>query len=1088
MYNFSFPINDDEARKAIIKALDQNIFVIAGAGSGKTYMLVNRMVSLIENGADDRGLPITIDKICAITFTINAAAEFLDRLRKVLKRRANGDSDKMDNLPGGLGAITPTKQERDRIALQNIDLCFAGTIDSFCNLILSEYPIDAKIPSSSSVLTEEDAAILYKQEYARLSHIYSGTNNISYNAFVRLFSNPSDVFSKSIKDAISASFFNVYNPKPTKSLDEYIADFKANYEASIKNDLRAVLNASNALKPLPNNLKSFDKLKLNSGTFLSGDWGLNELLKLQYLSSYLKGITFTSDPNISSSIVFSDQSKGQKGNLYKYDDTCPLETLIGEIKTMRHSFAVDFLLSCAKEVRRKLKDEGKLTFEEYLYTFKELVKEDVVKPNKPLINHITKKFKYFLLDESQDTSPFQYELFLLLCSKNNATDIRNVDLIPGSIFIVGDPKQSIYRFRNADITSYNLVKSLFQNPTPSNPNPINIILELTNNFRSSAKLCSYFNALFSANGFLPLPDYKDISNVSEKRTTNNEGLYLFNKYVDVIKTLYHNPNYQIDVTATEEVNGKMQQITLNTRDIEFKDFMILTSGKKNLHKIVTELGANKIPCYSEDDNRLNLFEIPETIYAIYCFVTYPDSQTYYHNLVTSPLFGLDKKESLSTASGLKLNARHKNIIRIIDSFRDITNPVLLFEKIISQMELFKYVGSLRTDYAYYMLNKLKEAYSSNVVSSLQDGASFLEGLISEPQERVAMLRFQPDAVRIANVHKVKGLEKPVVIILKSGTKKNELYVNRHIDFINNQACLIRIGKNDNTYESEDLVTFQNEIAFEADQARLENERLQYVAVTRARDYLFIEQPDAYNKAWKGVIRQDLFDTFTVHEPTVLAFDDMIKNNKIITDQSQIYGSYDNEDFKKDPTYELVLPSKLAINHSGQSNAPITNKTVNTAAEKGTLIHALMETFVLSDMKYSKDEAVEETLARYGFLQNDDYRKLLTNAIDTMLNGGFKQEDGQKEDLFAILKQASEIHCEYPFSYFDHSVNPPKLFNGTIDLLYKLNGKYYIVDYKTNYDATDLTTTYKYQLDSYVKAFKETTGEDSVARLYHIDIY
>ena len=73
-------------------------------------------------------------------------------------------------------------------------------------------------------------------------------------------------------------------------------------------------------------------------------------------------------------------------------------------------------------------------------------------------------------------------------------------------------------------------------------------------------------------------------------------------------------------------------------------------------------------------------------------------------------------------------------------------------------------------------------------------------------------------------------------------------------------------------------------------------------------------------------------------------------------------------------------------------------------------------------------------------------------------------------------------------YFDNSVNPTKLCNGTIDLLYKLGEKYYIVDYKTNYDATDLATTYKDQLDSYVKAFKETTGNDSVERLYHIDIY
>ena len=1086
MYNFIFPIDDEQARNAIVKELDKNIFVIAGAGSGKTSMLVNRMVSLIENGVDNQGNPVTINQICAITFTVNAAAEFLDRLSKVLKRRAEGKHNPSDDLPGGLGTIDQNKQERDRIALQNIDLCFAGTIDSFCNLILSEYPIDAGIPSSSSVLMEEEATLLYKQEYVRLSHEYSVKNDESYNAFVRLFSKPAETFSKSIKEAISVSFLNVYNPKPTKSLDDYIADFKAQYESSVKTDLKAILNAESCLKSSAGSLAAFSKLKTDSSTFLSSSWGLNEILKLRYLSSTLGEITFSSDPNVSSCIIFTDQSKGNKGNLFKYDETSPLKIAVDEIKTMVHSFAIDFLLSCAVEVKKKLKGEGKLTFEEYLYTFKELVKQDAVKADKPIISHITSRYKYFLLDESQDTSPFQYQLFLLLCSKNHATDIQNVDLIPGSIFIVGDPKQSIYRFRNADINSYNLVKSLFKEPTPADPNPTNIVLELTNNFRSSGLLCSYFNSLFSQNGKMPLLDYKNITNIAQKRTTKNEGLYLFEQYVDVIKSLYHNPNYQIDLTQNVDINGERKQIVVGTRNIEFKDFMIITSGKKNLHKIVTELADNKIPCYSEDDNQLQLFAIPEIVYAVYCYVAYPDSQTYYHNLVTSPLFGLERNEALSTANGLKLNSNHKKIIRIIDSFRGITNPVLLLEKIINEMELFKYVNSLRTDYAYYMLNKLKEAYSSNKVSSLQDGVQFLEELISEPQERVAMLNSEPDAVRIANVHKVKGLENPVVIILKSGTKANELYVNRHVDFINNQACLIRIGKGENTYDSEDLITFQNEIAFEANQADLESYRLQYVAVTRARDYLFVQQPDGRNKAWEGIITDD-FQPFVVNEPTILAFDDMINKTKIITDSTKIYGSCNNAQFIKNPSYELVLPSKLAINHNGQSNMPIPNQTVNTAAEKGTLIHSLMEIYVLSNMKYSNDEAVEEVLSRYGFSQNNGYRQLLMNAIDAMTSGGFIQENGQKEDLFAILKQAEEIYCEYPFYYLDNSVNPPKLFNGTIDLLYKINGKYYVVDYKTNYDTTDLSATYQYQLASYVKALKETIGVDSEARLYHIDI-
>ena len=217
---------DNQARNDIVEKLNKNIFVIAGAGSGKTAMLVNRMVSLIENGVD--GAEVTIDQICAITFTINAAAEFLGRLKEVLNRRANGIPNGADDWPGGLGAITDEKKARDKKALENIDLCFAGTIDSFCNLMLSEYPLNADVPSSSSVMQDDEASAFYKKEYQRLSELYK--NHDSFKAFVKLFSDPANVFSTSISEAINASFLDAKYIVPTKSIDQFVIDFKNKYE------------------------------------------------------------------------------------------------------------------------------------------------------------------------------------------------------------------------------------------------------------------------------------------------------------------------------------------------------------------------------------------------------------------------------------------------------------------------------------------------------------------------------------------------------------------------------------------------------------------------------------------------------------------------------------------------------------------------------------------------------------------------------------------------------------------------------------------------------------------------------------------
>ena len=132
---------DAKSRNSIVFEIKKNFFVEAGAGSGKTTMLVNRMVAMVEAG-------IEIDKMCAITFTKAAAGEFYKRFQKLLQERSNPtfvwtDKGQAGQLP------QPTEETRARClrALQNIDLCFMGTIDSFCNVILSEHPTEAGVPS-----------------------------------------------------------------------------------------------------------------------------------------------------------------------------------------------------------------------------------------------------------------------------------------------------------------------------------------------------------------------------------------------------------------------------------------------------------------------------------------------------------------------------------------------------------------------------------------------------------------------------------------------------------------------------------------------------------------------------------------------------------------------------------------------------------------------------------------------------------------------------------------------------------------------------------------------------------------------------
>ena len=158
---------DQIARAKIRNDIHSNYFVEAGAGSGKTSVLVDRMVSMVEGGID-------ISKICAITFTKAAAGEFYARFQSALYR-----------------SKTPAAQK----ALKDIDLCFMGTIDSFCNMVLSEHPSAARIPSDASVLDADSMESRYLREYSNIIRGEYG-EDLKKKAvrFASSFYNAKDVF------------------------------------------------------------------------------------------------------------------------------------------------------------------------------------------------------------------------------------------------------------------------------------------------------------------------------------------------------------------------------------------------------------------------------------------------------------------------------------------------------------------------------------------------------------------------------------------------------------------------------------------------------------------------------------------------------------------------------------------------------------------------------------------------------------------------------------------------------------------------------------------------------------------------------
>ena len=1037
------PNLDQLGRDSILHDLGMNLFVIAGAGSGKTSMLVARMVAMIENGID-------ISKICAITFTKKAAAEFLSRFQSKLKERSIIKPEYNDEQI--------LKANRCKDALEKIDLCFTGTIDSFCNLVLSEYPNNAGIPSSSAVVEEDEFIELCKKEYEKIANDVNSPIRNEFIEFNQLVRNGADTFARSINDVIDVSHLDIKYPVPTLSLNEEVALLASKYESLIQYDIKLLLKLKSDVYQ-NNNGKAdelFDLMVTNQ-KLLTSKWTVDNFVAIKKVIKKIfnSDFRFNSQPSTKFFDFFPVRPQHFRGP--KKDESDNLKGYLADVDKIIYKYCLHFLVKASNTIKEHLKEQGKLSFTEYLMTFRNMVIEDMNHGMK-LINHIRNKHSYFLIDESQDTSPAQTELFIYLTSQVEAHSLEECQPIPGSLFIVGDPKQSIYGFRGADVNAYLGTKKLFESVYDPKYHKV---VYLTKNFRSTYELREYFN-----NKFINLPNYEPIPLDPDKMPKELasevlSGVYISINYLQAIKSLV-GKHYIFDTKA--EVK----------RLIEYKDIMLLTWTTSNHDKVMGALKDNDIPFYCEGRFKINECQIIEVIYALYAYISGESGQLY--NLLSSPLFNALPNSLLSVRDVNDIpDTKEKDFLLSLEPLKDITNPVTLLETIIERLMIYQYIDFSNMEYALFTLEKMKEQYASLSVSDVKSGYMFLKDFLATKLERCMNMEFVPNAVNLANVHKVKGLEKPVVILVECTSTKRP--PKNDSNYLSNEAYVFRTGEyeynNIKLYDIEcgDLFASQQEEATRKKEE--ENERLGYVAVTRARNVLVLPPfSNASNNPWKPLHIEDAKE---------IPYSDLgdIVVNTISKFNFTEPGSFNLKQtyMEKSPSAEAHISSKYVEEVIEQD---IEEDDIDSRT-KGTIVHRLIQKIVNSKGKLPKDLLIKSILNEYSLDISSPYKSILENVYDRMFNGGYPQVNGANQDLLPILFN-SECSCEVPFSYLENN----QIWQGEIDLVYKHNGQYYILDYKTNSDGNNLDEKYKKQLEAYKKVLKLSLGVDAITYIYHID--
>lgn len=1105
---------DTESRNRIVSEFDKNFFVEAGAGSGKTTMLVNRMVAMVENGLE-------ISRICAITFTKAAANEFYERFQKILIERSNPDYKWEDK--GHAGQLPePDDNTRARCAkaLKDVDLCFMGTIDSFCNMVLSEHPTEAGILSDSILITDDELRSLMDQMYIKFCNGYYGSDLVNKANMFRLVTrDEKEVFFRGMKTLLEHRNANFhYSEANDIDVDALYADFRKDMIKMTKclmeyeEDLHYYSD-----KGTDKSEKAWESIsdiyyalsRKWSANFPSVLWALKQLGEIMIVPNAMDKY----GPFLSG---YFDEPSSRKKRL-----KCTINGDDGPVKNTLNSqydVSMDFLVSCLPYVVDAMHALGYLTYFDYLYYLREMLKKDAEESGGKLIRHIYDRHSYFLIDEFQDTNPMQAEVFFYLSSEHPEANWQDCMPRPGSLFIVGDPKQSIYRFRSADVTSFLNVKKLFVEKGGE-------ILALSRNFRSEHDLCEYYNKVFSA--LLPEENinqskFEEIP-VPDARNDEFKGIYNYSpaeKELDpaylanMIDLLTDNKNYLI--------RGKDDK---DLRQISYKDIMVITYGKSSLGPIMACFDKAGIPVKVEGEVEFENNEALHELFRIYALMADPDDKIALYGALTGKVIGLstgdlvryrsfDGKITLYEAfdtekcddeTANKVAEKIKKLRTFHWQSRNMS-PAALLSGIMDHFRIFEHVECENLEVVYYTLELIRNEEKTGKVVTLKNGRDYLSLLLSGSSdiERCLSLTKDENRVHIANLHKVKGLEAPVIILplAQTGGGGPSIRIEYLKDSTEGYLFTLNKGKSTEGYYFS-TNGHAEERAKEQEALKAEEARKIYVAATRARNALIICNSGAGRNRWKDLTPELQPDLYGQLKPKERSEDGSGSGTGTGISASELYSKAEKSCVLKnrqaeDATFSLENPSRLKVESKisrdkdipGQEDAAgIGNNPF--AALTGTMVHRLMETLVSTRGKGDLANIVDGIINEYKTADIIPYLDRLKAGLDAVAqkitDGGYSQTNGLPADILKTLLDADEVYCEVPFCYKEETPDGTVIWNGVMDVIYCSEGTWHIVDYKTNADGNDLDIKYQNQLSAYVKAFKETTGNDADAMTYHIDV-
>ena len=742
-------------------------------------------------------------------------------------------------------------------------------------------------------------------------------------------------------------------------------------------------------------------------------------------------------------------------------------SLRDDLEGLRAGIRSDVIQEVSQALKRFVEDFQGWKFSRGILDFQDLLilSRNLLRNNTDVRKYFQNKYRYILVDEFQDTDPLQVELIFYLGEQNPIAAAWNeVRLSSDKLFLVGDPKQSIYRFRRADIEIFERAKRKLEE--------VGETVRIRQNFRSVSPVIDWVNDVFRqlmtrADDYAP--EYVPIGALAESPSecSPDAGVYEITAEYDETSASAERAR-EVEASAVVQTIAKMLREEWYVRDpqsrqkrpVQFRDiallfptyysvrvyedalrrvgFPYLLEGGKQYYQ--RQEVRSLINCLQAIDNPADELAVYGALHSIFFGIS--DQELFLHHEKNGSFNYLEAGPASPSLDGAFEILRQHHASRNIRRLSEITEGLYRDTRILETLTCFPYLRQSLANLQkvvqqardFERLNELRPYVGGPLAASFQQFVRWLDRLEQEEVEETDSLvtENEDDVIRLMSIHKAKGLEFPIVFLVKldgpfSATTDKGTFVLHY----EAKRLEFRLGTMEEGYFTS--AGFDDLVETEDPKLDAERRRLLYVAATRARDYLFLprffsKQPKGYAELLGRAVPQVV--THSLHfsgEELSRPVDSTVSSHKALDASLDDYLKHEAA-WKESLDIALTAAMKPSLENltaTGEKTAQQPARDPEPSAwhggqgmSLGARVHALLEKW---DFRKNSAEAVDSELLPF---------------VDNFFRSGIPSR----------ALAARRYWREMPFAVLEEE---SKLLEGMIDLVIEEEDGLVVIDYKTD---------------------------------------